>query len=541
MIAFTQRQRETRQAYDAMQAQYRAAAAQREPIYLKPKADTDRSTAAMYAAMQENYHAAKGRKESVRPDGWAPPPPEAAAKAGANPEPVAKPSVLRAESLRRAWRVVADVLGDEHQKNVRFARVTIPKLARGMFAAGAAVRTVGLQSAHVLARGVRATLAVEMPVRTLLATAALIYIYQAGNPPTHHAPRFEENAGDSNVTQTASVPRQEVPPPVAVPDTKIRMPESGGMALTDAWRKQRASNCAAGNNPGNIERTNTDWEGKKRENTCRFEMFETPQHGLNAMARNLVTYDQNGVNSVAAIVNRWAPSKENKTALYITGVAEELGVAPHAQLNVKDPTQLHNLMVAMIHQEHLPPEQQRYTPVMIDRAVAKVLGPELSPGNSYAASSQSHAFVVSARDLCQAAVGGNPVPTSSFGMRWGRKHEGQDCMAPEGAPIYNILAGNVKTVYGGEGYNGGWGKMLKICNKDEVCLIYAHAKKIVPSLQNDRFVKPGRKIGLVGSTGHSTGSHLHLQLQDKKGRPIDMRTEAAAVAMGLAMRQPTMR
>jgi len=99
--------------------------------------------------------------------------------------------------------------------------------------------------------------------------------------------------------------------------------------------------------------------------------------------------------------------------------------------------------------------------------------------------------------------------TSSFGKRNGRKHEGIDIAAPKGTPIYSAAAG--KVVFSGWGPTG-YGKMVIIKHKYHLTTVYAHNSKIL--VKKGARVKQGQKISLMGSTGRSTGPHLHFEVRN---------------------------
>lgn len=106
-----------------------------------------------------------------------------------------------------------------------------------------------------------------------------------------------------------------------------------------------------------------------------------------------------------------------------------------------------------------------------------------------------------------------PVPaakkiSSSFGHRWGKSHEGIDIAARRGTHI--VAANDGVVVYSGNRM-GGYGNITVIAHKGGFFTIYAHAKK--------NFTKKGQKvhrgqvIAQVGSTGRSTGPHLHFEIR----------------------------
>ena len=99
--------------------------------------------------------------------------------------------------------------------------------------------------------------------------------------------------------------------------------------------------------------------------------------------------------------------------------------------------------------------------------------------------------------------------TSRFGMRNGRKHEGIDIAAPKGTPIHAAAAGEV--VFSGWGPTG-YGKMVIIKHKHHLTTLYAHNSRLIARKGNR--VKQGQKISLMGSTGRSTGPHLHFEVRN---------------------------
>ncbi|MGB3654182.1 MAG: peptidoglycan DD-metalloendopeptidase family protein [Rivularia sp. (in: cyanobacteria)] len=100
------------------------------------------------------------------------------------------------------------------------------------------------------------------------------------------------------------------------------------------------------------------------------------------------------------------------------------------------------------------------------------------------------------------------VFTSGFGPRWGRMHKGIDIAAPTGTPIHAAADGVVVSA----GWNrGGYGKLVDIRHPDGTLTRYAHNSKIIVS--KGQRVEQGQKISLMGSTGFSTGPHLHFEIR----------------------------
>ncbi|MGS2613431.1 M23 family metallopeptidase [Micromonospora sp. LZ34] len=103
---------------------------------------------------------------------------------------------------------------------------------------------------------------------------------------------------------------------------------------------------------------------------------------------------------------------------------------------------------------------------------------------------------------------------SPYGMRWGKLHSGVDLVAPEGTPYVAIHDGTVTKA----GWWGGYGYTVIVQHADGSEAIYGHSSAL--SVQEGQQVKAGDQLGLVGNTGHSYGSHLHLEIH-VKGQPLD--------------------
>ena len=97
--------------------------------------------------------------------------------------------------------------------------------------------------------------------------------------------------------------------------------------------------------------------------------------------------------------------------------------------------------------------------------------------------------------------------------RW-KAHHGTDFGAKRGTPI--LAAADGKVIFSGR--KGGYGKVIKLQHKDEYVTLYAHQSRLKSKI--GEFVKAGQIIGYVGSTGRSTGPHLHFGLY-KNGRAIN--------------------
>ncbi len=113
------------------------------------------------------------------------------------------------------------------------------------------------------------------------------------------------------------------------------------------------------------------------------------------------------------------------------------------------------------------------------------------------------------------------IVTSGFGWRRlgrrarrGRLHKGMDIAAPYGTPIVAAAPGKVIFV----GRKGGYGHTVIVDHGGELSTLYAHNSQIF--VKEGDYVTKGQEISPLGSTGHSTGPHLHYEVR-VEGVPVN--------------------
>lgn len=127
------------------------------------------------------------------------------------------------------------------------------------------------------------------------------------------------------------------------------------------------------------------------------------------------------------------------------------------------------------------------------------------------------------------------VINSPFGLRqmpWeenGRLHEGVDIAAPAGAPVHVATDGVIMR----SGVSGTYGRFVEVGHKDGFRTLYAHLGRDA-GLKRGAYVKRGAIVAYVGDSGRSTGSHLHFELRNKAGKPLN-----PALFMGKTFAQKT--
>jgi len=131
--------------------------------------------------------------------------------------------------------------------------------------------------------------------------------------------------------------------------------------------------------------------------------------------------------------------------------------------------------------------------------------------------------------------------SSNFGMRkhpilgYNKLHKGVDFAAPNGTPIY--AGGNGVIDYLGN--NGGYGKYIRIRHNNEYKTAYAHLSSFKKNIFKGKRVNQGDIIGYVGTTGKSTGPHLHYEIlyQNKQINPMKMKLPSGKILKGSELKR----
>lgn len=140
------------------------------------------------------------------------------------------------------------------------------------------------------------------------------------------------------------------------------------------------------------------------------------------------------------------------------------------------------------------------------------------------------------RPAARAAMGG-PAPNPRAARHASRffagfaprilMHEGVDFAVPHGTPVYAASEGVVI----GARPNGGYGNWIRVDHGDGVATVYGHLSRFAPRIKPGVRVARGELVGFSGSTGRSTGPHLHFEVIDD-GTPVDPLIHAAVAQLG---------
>lgn len=122
------------------------------------------------------------------------------------------------------------------------------------------------------------------------------------------------------------------------------------------FRGQKYARGIRNNNPGNIVKSNTAWQGKvplSQNTDSRFEQFISIEYGLRALMKNVVTWVNRGENTIEKLITKWAPSFENNTSGYIQKVSNLVGISAKEVLKL-DKNQMISLAKAIAQVENAP-------------------------------------------------------------------------------------------------------------------------------------------------------------------------------------------
>ncbi|MDO9223768.1 MAG: M23 family metallopeptidase [Caulobacter sp.] len=182
-----------------------------------------------------------------------------------------------------------------------------------------------------------------------------------------------------------------------------------------------------------------------------------------------------------------------------------------------------------------PPRQSRL-PTLLGTALVALLIGAIAVASARASLPSRHQPVL--REISAAAAADEPEAprpeyaftaplaghevNSPFGLRqlpWeegGRLHQGVDIAAPIGTPVRATTFGLIVR----SGVDGGYGRFVEVRHKGGFTSLYAHLGRAAEGMKRGALVRPGDVVGYVGSTGRSTGAHLHFEIR-RHGRPLN--------------------
>lgn len=171
-------------------------------------------------------------------------------------------------------------------------------------------------------------------------------------------------------------------------------------------------------NPGNLRKSKDQWEGAIGDDGA-FVIFDSPESGVRALAKNLQSYGRQGYDSIEKIITRWAPPNENDTQAYIQSVASATGIPATQSIDLTNPDVLASLSEAIGYHE----TGSRYDHEVYQKGVARALN-GISPKTPPVSANVFDALTEGLKAKPKVALGEN-LPTSA-----GLNIEGQAPEAP---------------------------------------------------------------------------------------------------------------
>lgn len=253
------------------------------------------------------------------------------------------------------------------------------------------------------------------------------------------------------------------------------------------------------------ERINEYIEKGNGKNIAFVEINELPEYKLCFLKKNINTNDEEIFNKVIEdgqiYYKYYAIAVSNQEKFYVSTFEEAEEVIK--QLKNKNSNNKNKLAIV----EKYEKELKDFTNV--ENCVAKLYEKKVVQ-TSYAVAATgmntSSKKVELGISLIRPISG---IVTSRFGARWGSNHKGLDIGAPKGTAI-KATAGGTVTV-SSYGYNGGYGNYVIISHGNGIQTVYAHCTDL--NVKVGEKVSQGQVIATVGSTGRSTGNHLHLEIR----------------------------
>jgi len=106
------------------------------------------------------------------------------------------------------------------------------------------------------------------------------------------------------------------------------------------------------NNPGNIRKTSTFWQGETVGQDKSFKTFVSMAYGYRAIFVLLRSYITKGYDTIEKIINRYAPTSENVTSRYVKHVSERTGIKPNKKLSFNDSEAMKKIVAAISKSEN---------------------------------------------------------------------------------------------------------------------------------------------------------------------------------------------
>lgn len=239
------------------------------------------------------------------------------------------------------------------------------------------------------------------------------------------------------------------------------------------------------------------------DNAAFVQIDIMPEYEMCMLKKNIITNDDEIFNKVkengTTYYKYYAITENNEEKFYVSKFEEAESIIN--KLKEKESTNISKLGFIEKYETELK-EFTEVDKVVSDLYVKKVIVTYASSSKGVNTSSQKIPLGISLAKPVSGTI------TSRFGARWGETHTGLDIGAPKGTAI-KAAAGGTVTFAGNRGT--GYGNYLIISHGNGVETLYGHCNTL--NVSAGQTVAQGQIIATVGSTGRSTGNHLHLEIR----------------------------
>lgn len=258
------------------------------------------------------------------------------------------------------------------------------------------------------------------------------------------------------------------------------------------------------------KRINEYIENENQNNIAFVDIQNLPEYSLCLLRKESKTNDNEIYemvkNSGTTYYEYYAILEKSEEKYYVSTKEEAEEIID--KLKEKKSRNINDIAYTQIHSTELKEFSDKdkvVTALFVKPKVVVAYGGYSSYSGQKIISSETPSTTVQGIGLIKPTTG---VITSRYGPRWGSTHKGLDIAGPVGTPIAAAAGGTV-TFSGWDNY--GYGYCIKIDHGSGVVTLYAHCEKLY--VKAGQTVQQGEAIATMGSTGRSTGPHLHLEIR----------------------------
>lgn len=256
-----------------------------------------------------------------------------------------------------------------------------------------------------------------------------------------------------------------------------------------------------------------------KQNVAFVQVENLPEYKLCLLKKNIVTNDDEIFNKITengiTYYRYYAITDNQEEKLYVSNFEEAESIVN--ELKQKDSSNVENIAIIEKYEtemKEMTSKEDAIAKLYVEKPKIEIAKKTSKKGARYATTGQVNTKGATSSGKANLGISLirpiSGIITSRFGARSSIRssaHTGLDISAPTGTAISAAASGTVTF----SGYKGSYGNMLVISHGNGVQTYYAHCSKLYVSAGTK--VSQGQKVATVGSTGNSTGPHLHLEIR----------------------------